>query len=151
MAERIGIIGSGIMGAGIAQIAAQNGYEVIMTDVGQEQLDNAVGRITTGLDRGVQRGLFEASVRDQRCRTSRPPWTWRRLPRRRSSSRTSGRNSPPKRSCSRSWTGWRRRRPFWHPTHPRCPSLSWPPSPSGLTRSSGCTSSTHPTPCSWSR
>ena len=65
MAERIGIIGSGIMGAGIAQIAAQNGYEVIMTDVGQEQLDNAVGRITTGLDRGVQRGLFEASVRDQ--------------------------------------------------------------------------------------
>ena len=59
MAERIGIIGSGIMGAGIAQIAAQNGYEVIMTDVGQEQLDAAVGRITTGLDRGVQRGLFE--------------------------------------------------------------------------------------------
>ena len=65
MAERIGIIGSGIMGAGIAQIATQNGYEVIMTDVGQQQLDAAVGRITAGLDRGVQRGLFEQSVRDE--------------------------------------------------------------------------------------
>ena len=43
MAERIGIIGSGIMGAGIAQIATQNGYEVIMTDVGQEQLGRRRG------------------------------------------------------------------------------------------------------------
>ena len=65
MAERIGIVGAGIMGAGIAQIAAQNGYEVIMTDIGQQQLDEAVTRVTAGLDRGVQRGLLEASVRDQ--------------------------------------------------------------------------------------
>ena len=65
MVERIGIVGAGIMGAGIAQIAVQNGYEVILVDVGQEQLDGAVRRITAGLDRGVQRGVYEASVRDQ--------------------------------------------------------------------------------------
>ena len=64
MTQRIGIIGSGIMGAGIAQIAVQNGYEVILVDVGQDQLDRAVQRITAGLERGVQRGFLEESVKD---------------------------------------------------------------------------------------
>mgnify|MGYP001258771626 FL=1 len=64
MTQRIGIIGSGIMGAGIAQIAAQNGYEVILVDVGQDQLDRAVQRITAALERGVQRGFVEESVKD---------------------------------------------------------------------------------------
>ena len=68
MAERIGIIGAGIMGAGLAQLAAQNGYEVVLVDTSQEQLDNAMGRITAGLERGVQRGIFEASVKDQALR-----------------------------------------------------------------------------------
>ena len=65
MAERIGIIGSGIMGAGIAHIAAQAGYEVVLVDVGQQQLEAAVKRITGNLDRAVQRNLIQASVRDQ--------------------------------------------------------------------------------------
>lgn len=65
MAERIGVIGAGVMGTGIAQVAAQAGYEVVMTDVGQGPLDGAVRRITTGLDRGVQRGLFDGPARDQ--------------------------------------------------------------------------------------
>lgn len=65
MAERIGIVGSGIMGAGIAQLALQNGYEVVLLDTGQAQLDAAVSRITAGLERAVQRGFLEASVRDQ--------------------------------------------------------------------------------------
>jgi len=65
MSDSIGIIGAGIMGAGIAQLAAQNGYDVILVDIRQEQLENAMERITTGLDRGVQRGVFEQSVRDQ--------------------------------------------------------------------------------------
>lgn len=65
MSDSIGVIGAGIMGAGIAQLAAQNGYEVILVDIRREQLESAMGRITTGLDRGVQRGVFEQSVRDQ--------------------------------------------------------------------------------------
>ena len=65
MAERIGIVGAGIMGAGITQIAAQAGYEVILTDVGQEQLDSAVRRITATLDRGVQRGLFDEPAKQK--------------------------------------------------------------------------------------
>jgi len=65
MAERIGIIGAGIMGAGLAQLAAQNGFEVVLMDTNQEQLGRAITRITTGLERGVQRGIFEESVKDQ--------------------------------------------------------------------------------------
>ena len=50
MDTSIGIVGSGIMGSGIAQIATQNGYPVIMTDISQTQLDSAVARITNGLN-----------------------------------------------------------------------------------------------------
>jgi len=60
----IGIVGSGIMGAGIAQIATQNGYPVIMTDISKTQLDAALARITNGLNQGVERGFVESSARD---------------------------------------------------------------------------------------
>ena len=65
MDTSIGIVGSGIMGSGIAQIATQNGYPVIMTDISQTQLDSAVARITNGLNQGVERGFVEASARDK--------------------------------------------------------------------------------------
>lgn len=65
MSERIGIIGAGVMGSGIAQLAAQSGYEVILTDTIPQQLELAVSRITAGLDVGVKRGFVEASTRDR--------------------------------------------------------------------------------------
>lgn len=65
MAERVSIIGAGIMGAGIAQVAAQNGYEVVILDTGQAALDAAMARVTAGLDRGVQRGVFDTAARDR--------------------------------------------------------------------------------------
>ncbi len=64
MDKSIGIVGSGIMGAGIAQIATQNGYPVILTDISETQLDSAVARITNGLNQGVERGFVEATARD---------------------------------------------------------------------------------------
>lgn len=64
MSERIGIIGAGIMGSGIAQLAIQSGYQVTLTDASTQQLELAVSKITTGLDIGVKRGFVEASVRD---------------------------------------------------------------------------------------
>ena len=151
MAERIGIIGSGIMGAGIAQIAAQNGYEVIMTDVGQQQLDAAVGRITTGLDRGVQRGLFEQSVRDQAVSNLKTTLDLEEAAQAPLIIENIWEEQPAKEELLEKLDRMAPSETIWRPTHPRCPSLSWPPSPSGLTRSSGCTSSTHPTPCSLSR
>ncbi|AFZ69922.1 3-hydroxyacyl-CoA dehydrogenase [Caldisphaera lagunensis DSM 15908] len=47
--ERIGILGSGTMGHGIAEVSALYGYDVVMIDVSQEILDNAIKNIRNSL------------------------------------------------------------------------------------------------------
>jgi len=49
MMEKIGVVGAGQMGAGIAQVAAMNGCSVILTDVEDSVLDRAMGRIEKSL------------------------------------------------------------------------------------------------------
>lgn len=51
-----GVIGSGIMGRGIAHVAAQNGYNVIMQDISEEALSKAIKLIEKELDKGIERG-----------------------------------------------------------------------------------------------
>jgi 3-hydroxybutyryl-CoA dehydrogenase len=53
---RLGVIGAGTMGSGIVQVAATQGIDVVLVDVGQELLDRAVERIGGFLQRGVERG-----------------------------------------------------------------------------------------------
>ncbi len=63
MAEvrRIGVVGAGAMGSGIAQVAAQAGYEVVLQDVELARVEHAVARMDTLLQRAVQKGrLSEA-------------------------------------------------------------------------------------------
>ena len=62
MTKSIGIIGSGIMGAGIAQIAAQAGYSITMVDLTEAQLSAAVARIKTALERSVSRGFITDEI-----------------------------------------------------------------------------------------
>jgi 3-hydroxybutyryl-CoA dehydrogenase len=62
MTKNIGIIGSGIMGAGIAQIVAQAGYSITMVDLTEAQLSAAVTRIKTALERSVSRGFITDEV-----------------------------------------------------------------------------------------
>jgi 3-hydroxybutyryl-CoA dehydrogenase len=52
--ERIGVIGIGVMGNGIAQVAAQSGFETIVMDVDQEALDRGLASISRSLDRLVK-------------------------------------------------------------------------------------------------
>lgn len=47
--KKIGVIGSGIMGAGIAQAAAQAGFQVAMNDIGQEQINKGLAAIKSSL------------------------------------------------------------------------------------------------------
>ena len=54
--QTIGIIGSGTMGSGIAEVAALNGYEVILHDVSADALANALARVTSDLQRSVSKG-----------------------------------------------------------------------------------------------
>jgi 3-hydroxybutyryl-CoA dehydrogenase len=52
---QLGVIGSGLMGAGIAQVSATAGYDVVLHDVRQEQLDKARTEIETSLQRLVKK------------------------------------------------------------------------------------------------
>ena len=56
----IGIVGAGQMGTGIAQVCAQAGYAVLMTDVDGGALSRAIPQIAAGLDRQVAKGRATA-------------------------------------------------------------------------------------------
>jgi 3-hydroxybutyryl-CoA dehydrogenase len=56
---RIGIIGAGQMGSGIAQVAALSGFDVRLLDVDQAHLDAALTKITSGLERLAHRGTVQ--------------------------------------------------------------------------------------------
>ena len=43
--KKVGVIGGGLMGSGIAQTAAQAGYDVTLAEVNQELLDRGMGRV----------------------------------------------------------------------------------------------------------
>ncbi|MFD1644944.1 3-hydroxyacyl-CoA dehydrogenase family protein [Haloarchaeobius litoreus] len=51
--ERIGVVGAGTMGSGIAQVAATNGYAVTMRDIEEQFVENGFDSIESSLDRFV--------------------------------------------------------------------------------------------------
>ncbi len=53
--DHIGVVGAGTMGAGIAQVAASNGYTVTMQDLTEDDLDDGMATIEHSLDRFVKR------------------------------------------------------------------------------------------------
>jgi 3-hydroxybutyryl-CoA dehydrogenase len=63
--QRIGVIGAGQMGAGIAQVAAQAGIAVVMHDITPELCKRGVDSIARNLDRMVERGRFKPEERDR--------------------------------------------------------------------------------------
>ena len=60
MKEIIGVIGAGTMGAGIAQVAAQAGHKVVLSDTNPEQLLRAEQQIKKSIDKLVEKGKFSA-------------------------------------------------------------------------------------------
>lgn len=60
----IGIIGAGQMGAGIAQVAAQSGYRVILSDVDVERATKGKDSIAKLLSRAVEKGKLEQAAAD---------------------------------------------------------------------------------------
>ena len=56
----VAVIGSGLMGAGIAQVAATAGHRVVLRDVTQEALDRGLAGIRTSLDRFAAKGKLAA-------------------------------------------------------------------------------------------
>ena len=62
--QKVGIVGSGIMGSGIAQVAATTGHEVVVRSRKQSTADEMVAKLTASLDRQVDKGRMEAADRD---------------------------------------------------------------------------------------
>ncbi len=60
--ERVGIIGAGQMGGGIAHVCALSGYDVLLEDLNPDQLARAVGTIEKNLHRQAARGLINDDV-----------------------------------------------------------------------------------------
>lgn len=62
--KKIGVLGAGTMGAGIVQVAAQSGLEVILRDIQQEFVDKGVKGIDKNLAKMVDKGKMEAANKD---------------------------------------------------------------------------------------
>ena len=66
MAEiaKVGVLGCGLMGHGISQVAAQSGLEVVVREVDQATLDKGIGRIEKQLARAVEKGKASSEDAD---------------------------------------------------------------------------------------
>ena len=58
--QRVGVLGAGTMGNGIAHVFARAGYEVVLCDIEQTLLDRALGTISKNMDREVAKGKSSA-------------------------------------------------------------------------------------------
>jgi 3-hydroxybutyryl-CoA dehydrogenase len=64
MATKLAVVGAGLMGAGIAQVAAAAGHEVVLRDLTNEALDRGLDGIKRSLDRFVAKQRLTASDAD---------------------------------------------------------------------------------------
>lgn len=62
--EKVGVVGCGLMGSGIAQTAAQAGLQVTVREVSTELMEKGFGNIDKSLSRLVQRGTLNTEQRD---------------------------------------------------------------------------------------
>jgi 3-hydroxybutyryl-CoA dehydrogenase len=58
--NRVGVVGCGLMGSGIAQVCAEAGYPVVVREVSDELLKKGLGRIEAFLKKGVEKGKVTA-------------------------------------------------------------------------------------------
>jgi 3-hydroxybutyryl-CoA dehydrogenase len=62
--KRVGILGSGIMGSGIAEVAAKNGFEVVLRSRQQSTAEATVAALEKSLNKQVEKGRLEEADRD---------------------------------------------------------------------------------------
>ncbi len=62
--KKVGVIGAGLMGAGIAQVSAVAGYKTVVREISQELLDKGIGRIDGFLSKNVEKGKMSAQDKE---------------------------------------------------------------------------------------
>jgi 3-hydroxybutyryl-CoA dehydrogenase len=63
--KKVGVVGAGIMGAGIVQVCAQSGYEVVVSEINNELLQKGIGTVDFFLGKAVQKEKITAADKDE--------------------------------------------------------------------------------------
>ena len=64
MSQRVAVIGAGLMGSGIAQVAAQAGWQVVLRDISDDALSRGVDAISKSTARFVEKGRISSDDRE---------------------------------------------------------------------------------------
>ena len=62
--KKVGVVGAGTMGNGIAHVFALKGYDVVLVDISKDLLDKAIATVTGNLDRQVKKEIIKPEDRD---------------------------------------------------------------------------------------
>jgi 3-hydroxybutyryl-CoA dehydrogenase len=62
--KKVGVLGCGLMGSGIAEVAARAGYETVVREVTEELVDKGLAKIHGSLGKAVEKGKLDAAARD---------------------------------------------------------------------------------------
>ncbi|MDO8362814.1 MAG: 3-hydroxyacyl-CoA dehydrogenase NAD-binding domain-containing protein, partial [Actinomycetota bacterium] len=62
--ERVGVVGAGLMGSGIAEVCSRAGLAVTVLEVSPEACERGRARLVSSLDRGVRSGKLSEGERD---------------------------------------------------------------------------------------
>ncbi|HYG62526.1 MAG TPA: 3-hydroxybutyryl-CoA dehydrogenase [Thermoanaerobaculia bacterium] len=63
--KKVGVLGCGLMGSGIAEVCARSGYDTVVREVSDELVEKGLGKIRGSLDRAVEKGKLDAQARDE--------------------------------------------------------------------------------------
>jgi len=62
--QKVGVLGCGLMGSGIAQVCAQSGFETVVREIDQKFIDMGFGAIEKNLGRAVEKGKLSQEDKD---------------------------------------------------------------------------------------
>jgi len=63
--RKVGVVGAGIMGAGIVQVSAQSGYQVVVSEINDALLQKGLGTVDKFLARSVEKEKMTAAEKDE--------------------------------------------------------------------------------------
>ena len=103
--QKVGVLGCGLMGSGIAQVAAMSGFDVTVLEVEQKYLDKGFAGIEKSLakfaERPPEKGGITAQQKTRPAPASKAPPSAKTSPTATSSSKPSSKTSPPRKKCTR--------------------------------------------------